>query len=77
MMLQELAVGYLHAAGLLRERLSQLRRALKCCDDPQERAALRHRIAVLAQMQNQCYELAELTAHYYERGFYRNERYTL
>lgn len=77
MKLEELSAGYLQAAGLLRERLSQLRRALKTCDDPHGRAALRHRIARLSQMQNQCYELAELTAHYYERGFYRNERYTL
>ena len=35
------------------------------------------RLAVLTAMQTQCYELAALTAHYYERSFYRNEKYTL
>ena len=77
MSLAALSEGYLHSALLLRVRLSQLRRGVQSCPDAEGRAALRHRIAILAAMQTQCYELAELTAHYYERGFYRNERYTL
>lgn len=77
MKLAALSEGYLDAALLLRARLSQLRQAVKCCPDAQGRAALRHRIATLSAMQTQCYELAELTAHYYERGYFRNERYTL
>ena len=77
MKLAELSEGYLHAARLLRGRMSQLRRGIRSAETPQERAALRHRLAVLAPMQSQCSELAELTAHYYERGFYRNEKYTL
>lgn len=77
MSLAALSEGYLHSALLLRARLSQLRREVQSCPDAEGRAALRHRIAILAAMQTQCYELAELTAHYYERGFYRDERYTL
>lgn len=77
MTLEALSDGYLHAALLLRHRLSALRRALRDAPNAQERATLRHRIAVLTAMQTQCYELAALTAHYYEKGFYRNEKYTL
>lgn len=77
MKLHELSEGYLQSALLLRLRLSELRRAAAAEEDPEARAGLRHRIAVLTKMQTQCYELAALTAHYYERGFYRNERYTL
>ena len=77
MRLVALSEGYLHSALLLRQRLSLLRRELKRCEDAQARAALRHRIAVLGAMQEQCYALAELTAHYYERGYCRDERYTL
>ena len=77
MSLAALSEGYLHSALLLRVRLSQLRREVQSCPDAEGRAARRHRIAILAAMQTQCYELAELTARYYERGFYRNERYTL
>ena len=31
----------------------------------------------LQQLLRQSRELADLTRHYYERGYYRNERYTL
>lgn len=77
MKLAELSAGYLEAAVPLRGRLRTLRAALKCCDDPCRRADLRHEITFLAQILTQCYELAELTAHYYERSYYRNENYTL
>lgn len=77
MKLCQLAEGYLETAALLRSRLRQLRQALRTEEDPQERGALRHRMAELGAILTQCYELAELTAHYYERGFKRNEKYTL
>ena len=31
----------------------------------------------LQQLLRQSHELADLTGHYYERGYYRNEKYTL
>ncbi|MDR0890295.1 MAG: hypothetical protein LBM28_06605 [Oscillospiraceae bacterium] len=77
MRLCELSQGYIESAHLLRDRLRDLRRALRQCEEACLRASLRHRIAQLGAMQQQCYELAELTAHYYERGYYRNENYTL
>ena len=77
MRLAELSEGYLAAALILRVQLRNLRAKLKQAETPQSRAALRHQIASLAQILTQCYELADLTAHYYERGYHRNEKYTL
>lgn len=77
MKLCELSGGYIESARLLRVALKELRTRLRNAKTPQERVALRSRIAVLAEILTQCNELSELTAHYYERGFYRNERYTL
>lgn len=77
MRLQELAAGYEAAAGLLRPKLRALRQELKSTQCPQKAAALRHEIAFLSGLLTQCRELAELTARYYERSYYRNEKYTL
>ena len=77
MRLHELSEGYRLAAVPLREKLRLLRLELKQADELSERAALRHEIALLSGIMTQCRELAELTAHYYERGFYRDEKYTL
>lgn len=76
-MLAALAEGYLLSAELLRRKLRLLRVRLRAAEDPQERAALRHEIALLSPILTQCCELAELTTHYYERSFYRNEKYVL
>ena len=38
---------------------------------------LKRRTAVLTEMLRQMNELAELTEHYYERGYYRNEKYRI
>ena len=77
MKLAELAPGYLAAGALLRPQLRALRRTLAASADAQERAALRSQIAALSTIYTQCRKLAELTAHYYERGFYRDDNYTL
>ncbi len=76
MSLAELSSDYFQSAMLLRGRLRELRCQLEDAA-PEERAALRHRIYVLTDMQHQMYELERLTAHYYERGFYRDPKYTL
>ncbi len=77
MKLQELSAGYEAAAVLLRAKLKVLRARLRASDDAQKRASLKWEIALLAEILTQCNELADLTAHYYERGYYRNEKYTL
>ena len=77
MTLVELSRCYEEAAVPLRQRLSQLRLALQQSQDPEEIWHLKRRIAELTPMLTQMNELAELTAHYYERGYYRSEKYTL
>ena len=64
MTLLELSVQYEKSAQLLRVRLSEL-------------FWLDRRMAALSQMLRQTNELAALTAHYYERGYYRNESYRI
>lgn len=77
MTMAELSQGYRESAKLLRERLALLRKAEKEETDPEALFHLRRRIAELSPMLTQMNELAELTARYYERGYCRNEKYTL
>lgn len=77
MTLQELSREYEAAARPLCLRLRQLRQALQQTEDPEERWRLQRRIGELTPILTQMNELAELTAHYYERGYRRNEKYTL
>ena len=77
MTLAQIARGYREAAVPLRRRLRELRQALKNARDPEEIFRLRRRIAELTPMLTQCNALAQLCEHYYERGYYRNETYTL
>ena len=77
MTLREMSKDYQAAAIPLRQRLAQLRRELKNAEDPEEVWHLKRRIAALTPMLTEINELADLTAHYYERGYYRNEKYTL
>ncbi len=77
MTLLELSGQYRQAAQLLRGRLSALRQRRKTAQDAQECFWLDRRIHTLTEMLRQTNELTELTAHYYERGYYRNESYRL
>ena len=77
MTLQELSKCYVEAAVPLRHRLRELRCLLEQTSDPEEVFHLKRRIAELTPMLTQMNELAELTAHYYDRGYYRSEKYTL
>ena len=77
MTLKELSALYEDSATLLRRRLSQLRFRLEETRDPEEIWQLRRRIAELTPMLTEMNDLAELTAHYYDRGYWRNEKYTL
>ena len=77
MTLKEMSRDYEAAAVLLRNRLRLLRLHLAAAQDPEEIWHLKRRIAELTPMLTQMNELADLTAHYYERGYYRNEKYTL
>ena len=77
MTLAELSKDYEAAAVPLRARLRELRRLLAAETDPEAVWHLQRRIAELTPMLTQMNELAELTAHYYYRGYWRNEKYTL
>ena len=77
MSLAELSRSYEESAALLRKRLETLRMAAAASNDPEERWQLRRRIAELTPILTQMNELAELTAHYYDRGYWRNEKYTV
>lgn len=77
MTMEELSVAYEESAQLLRGRLSQLRKAIRESKDEDEKWHLQRRIAELTPILTQMNELAELTAHYYDRGYWRNEKYTL
>ena len=77
MTLAELSRCYEAAAVPLRLRLRELRFALRETADPEEIWHLKRRIAELTPMLTEMNELAELTAHYYDRGYYRSGKYTV
>ena len=77
MTLKEMSRCYREAAVPLRQRLKLRRQLLAQANDPEEVWRIKRRIAELTPLLTQMIELAELTEHYYERGYYRNEKYTL
>ena len=77
MTLREMSAEYEAAAVPLRARLRELRQMLETAETADEVWNIKRRIAELTPMLTQMNELAELTARYYERGYYRNEKYTL
>lgn len=77
MTLAELSRCYEEAAVPIRARLRQLRMELAAAEDPEQIWQLKRRIAELTPILTEMNELAELTAHYYDRGYYRSGKYTL
>lgn len=76
MTLEELSETYREAAKPLRDRLKQLRMELVTETNPQIAFRLKTRIAQMSPILTQLNELADLTEHYYDRGYWRNEKYT-
>lgn len=77
MTLQEISLCYREAAALLRVQLRRLRKELETAEGQEEIWHLKRRIAELTPILTQMYELADLTEHYYDRGYHRNEKYTV
>ena len=77
MTLMELSRSYEAAAVPLRKRLRELRIQITRTTDPEEVWHLKRRIKELTPLLTEMNELAELTAHYYDRGYWRNEKYTV
>ena len=77
MTLKEMSACYLEAAVPIRARLRQLRYMMQASTDREEIWHIKREIAELTPILTQMNELADLTAHYYDRGYYRSEKYTL
>lgn len=77
MTMTEISAGYEAAAALLRKRLRELRLLAAKSSDPEELWHIKRRIKELTPLLTEMNELAELTAHYYDRGYWRNEKYTM
>ena len=77
MTLYEMSQVYQNDALAFRTRMADLRSAMRLSDDEAETAALKRRIADLEILAKQSAALAKLTRHYYERGFYRDKKYSL
>jgi hypothetical protein len=75
--LKELSKEYAAAAVPVRRQLRVLRQKLSQTKDPEKRWQIQRKIAVLNPILTQLNELTELLDRYYERGYYRNEKYTL
>ena len=75
MTLKEIAKDYEAAAVPLRERLRELRQALKATNDPDEIWHLKRRIAELTPMLTECNALADICEHYYDPAYFRNDTY--
>ena len=77
MTITELSLGYQQSAALIGARMNELRRERTACRDAAARRALERRISDLKPLYHQCRELAQLTAHYYDRRYCRNGKYSL
>lgn len=77
MPLSDLSAAYRRSAALLKTRLRELRQMLQQAEDPEVTFALKQRISELTPLLTEMNELAELTAHYYDRGYWRSEKYTV
>lgn len=77
MTMEQLSAAYRQAADAIAARIRELNEIIKASEEPEEIDKLRRRIAELRPLQREARELAELTAHYYERGYHRNGKYTL
>ena len=77
MTLYELSLEYTAGADLLKARIDQLRAQLAQTENEQTRLNLTRRIRTLTTMWRQTREIAQLTAHYYDRGYRRNAHYII
>ena len=76
MTLYQMSYVYREDALRFRMRITVLREQAKAAEG-EDKLRLKRRILELQQLLRQSRELADLTRHYYERGYYRNEEYTL
>lgn len=75
MTMLELSVTYHAQADVLRLRIRELKQMWQGQADPEEIFRLTRRIAELEPLLREARELAAVTAHYYERGYHKDEKY--
>lgn len=77
MTIAEMALEYRAQAQRLKDRLRELDQDARTAADESARARLRQRRGTLEPIWRETRDLAVLLEHYYERGYRRNERYTV
>ena len=75
MKLSELSAGYRSDEAAIRQRIHLLRHQARQARDPQTQLALQRRILRLQPLLQQARALADLTEHYYDRGYRRHDHY--
>ena len=77
MTLLELSKEYRAQSEVLRNRILELQLLWSKTRNERLRSALAERIRILTVMRREAREIAVICERYYERGYRRNERYTL
>ena len=77
MTMKEMAPLCRQQAGVLKEQIRDLRREKQTTEDEEVRFALESRILALYPIVREMEELADHLEHYYDRGYCRNEKYTI
>ncbi len=77
MTMKEMAPLCRQQAGVLKEQIRDLRREKQTTEDEEVRFALESRILALYPIVREMEELADHLEHYYDRGYCRNEKYTV
>lgn len=77
MTLLELSLEYRQQAEVIKGRLKELNTSLRVTSDCEARDQLCERIHDLCTLYREARALAVLTARYYERGYHKDEQYTL
>lgn len=77
MTLLEMSAAYRSNAAVIHGRIAELREQEKNLSDPEEIFHLQRRITELLPLWREARELADVTAHYYDRSCRKNEKYAL
>ena len=77
MTLLEMSVQYKADADTFARRIKDLQQQAQKTDDPEVRWQLQQRIAALTPLLRQSRTLAQITEHYYDRGYTKHAQYHL
>ena len=77
MTLLEISAQYTANAEVFARRIKQLQQQLEQTNNPEEQRRLQQRIADLTPLLRQSRVLAQVTKHYYDRGYTKHAQYHL